>query len=208
VTAGSAAADYITRHHQGARVLVLGEEGLADPLRRRGACLVEPSAGGPLADVVVVGAADTYDTAAINAGCLAVDAGAPLYTTVDVPWFHGGLGKAVAASAAIAHAVGWVTGVQPQVRGKPSPALAETLIRRLAAAGDEITVVGDATVEVELARQIGAHAVLVLSGATAAADLPALAAGHRPDLAVADVAELYHRLTSCSTCTQQQGART
>jgi hypothetical protein len=92
VTAGSAAADHVAAHHPGARVLVLGNDGVTAPVAARGLELLDPGAD-VLADVVVVGAADSYSTAAINAACLAVDAGAPLYVTVQTPWFHGGVGR-------------------------------------------------------------------------------------------------------------------
>ncbi|MGB3909082.1 MAG: HAD hydrolase-like protein [Pseudolysinimonas sp.] len=193
VTAGSAAADYIAAHHPTSRVLAIGAEGLVDPLRARGLAVVTTADGGP-AGVVVVGAADEYLASDINAGCIAVESGASLYTTVDTPWFHGGIQKSVAVSAAIAHAIGWTTGVTPQVLGKPSPALAETLLRRLDSQPQTIAVVGDATVEIELARLMGAQSVLVLSGATSAAQFDALVGRSRPDLAVADVSELFRIL--------------
>ncbi|PWU55444.1 HAD family hydrolase [Micromonospora globispora] len=192
VTAGSAAADYVAVHHPGARVLVVGADGVADPLCRHGVSLADP-ADADLADVVVVGVADNYPAPLLNAAGLAVDAGAPLYTTVDVPWFHGGLGKSVAVSAMIANAIGWATGVVPQVLGKPSPGLAETLSRRLGAQA-VVAVVGDALVEVQLARHMGARAVLVLSGATTAADLSVLPGGQHPDLVLDDVAALHASL--------------
>ncbi|WP_169983233.1 MULTISPECIES: HAD-IIA family hydrolase [unclassified Microbispora] len=192
VTAGSAAADFIAREHPGARVLVVGEEGLRDPLRRLGVALADP---GDLADVVVVGAARSYGTAELNAAGLAVDAGAPLYTTVDVRWFHGGLGKSICASAAIANAIGWVAGAEPRVLGKPSPALAATLAHRLGRPPGRVAVVGDALVEVRLARHMGAHALLVLSGATTPEQLDGVSQEERPDAVYADVAELYRLLT-------------
>jgi NagD protein len=111
-----------------------------------------------------------------------------------VPWFHGGLGKSVCVSAAIANAIGWATGATPQVLGKPSRALGETLLRRLDVPAAEITVVGDATVEIMLARSMGANSALVLSGATSAEQLEGLTGAARPDAALADVAELYQLL--------------
>jgi NagD protein len=204
VTAGSAAAEYIAHHYPGARVLAAGAEGLVVPLRDLGVELADPGQLEP-ADVVVVGAADAYSTELINAASLAVDAGAPLYTTVDVPWFHGGLGKSVCVSAAIANAVGWAAGATPQVLGKPSAALGETLLRRLGVPAAEATVVGDATVEIQLARHMGANSALVLSGATTADKLETLEGAARPDLAVADVAELFQLLFPTFSLTQ--GAR-
>ncbi|GAA4288302.1 HAD-IIA family hydrolase [Georgenia daeguensis] len=200
VTAGSAAVDHVVAHHAGARVLVVGDEGIAGPARDRGVELADP--GGDLADVVVVGAADTYATRLINAACLAVDAGAPLYTTVDVPWFHGGVGRSVAVSATIAAAVGWATGVRPAVVGKPSAFLAEALGRRLGAPAAATAVVGDATVEVRLARRMGATSVLVLSGAVGPGGLPDLAPDDRPDLALDDVAALHDLLSRTLPMTQ------
>ncbi len=195
VTAGSAAADHIATHHRGARVLALGGPGLTEPLRALGLTVVDPAGGhdpgAGLADVVVVGATDSYTTAALNAAALAVDAGAPLYTTVDVPWFHGGLRKAITVSAAIAHAIGWTTGTHPQVLGKPSPGLAGALRRRLGDPGGRTAVVGDALVEVQLARRMDAHAVLVRSGHTSHETLSALPPDERPDVTLADVGELY-----------------
>lgn len=198
ITAGSAAADYIAFHHPGKTVLVVGGEGLSEPLRSRGVAVVEP--GDALADVVVVGAGRNYPTELINAACLAVDAGAPLYTTIDVPWFHGGRGKSVSVSAAIAAAISWTTGAPATVLGKPSASLAETLTRRFRAEADEAdiptAVLGDAFVEVELARRMNALALLVLSGATSAEALPTLDPPHQPDLAFTDVGELHTTITT------------
>ncbi|MFE7422088.1 HAD-IIA family hydrolase [Rhodococcus sp. NPDC057529] len=195
VTAGSAAADFIAAHHDGARVLAIGDAGIVEPLRAHGVDLLDPATDSPPADVVVVAAADDYTTTVINAGCLAVDAGAPLYTTVASPWFHGGLGKSVAVSTAMAHAIGWVTRTEPTVLGKPSPQLGQTLIRRFGIDPSQIAVVGDAAAEIDLARAVGAGSVLVLSGATDETALGALPEGRRPDVVATDVAELLDLLT-------------
>ncbi|HIE62566.1 MAG TPA: HAD family hydrolase, partial [Microbacterium sp.] len=117
VTAGSAAADHVLAHHPGARVLVVGAEGVSAPMRERGLELVEP--GSPLADVVVVGAAASYDAATLNAAALAVADGAAFYTTAGTPWFHGGRGRSLAVSASIAASVSFATGREPIVAGKP-----------------------------------------------------------------------------------------
>jgi HAD superfamily hydrolase (TIGR01450 family) len=196
VTAGSAAADHVAAHHPGAGVLVLGGEGVVEPMAARGIEVLDATVG-TRADVVVIGSADTYTTAQINAACLAVDAGAALYTTVWTPWFHGGLARSVAVSSAMAAAVSWVTGVAPQVVGKPSAALAERLLARFGPGKPgELVVVGDHTAEIELARAMGARSVLVLSGATAPAELAGLSPEHRPDVAVADVDAVHHLVHS------------
>src|SRR5574337_1545508 len=95
----------------------------------------------------------------------------------------------------MAHAIGWVTGTTPTVLGKPSPALAETLVGRFGIDPSEIAVVGDSAAEIDLARAMGAGSVLILSGAIDEAALAALPDDRRPDVVAADVAELFHFLT-------------
>jgi NagD protein len=190
VTAGSAAADHVAAHHPGERVLALGGDGLTVPMTDLGIELVDPAEGAD-AGVVVVGAADNYSTDELNAACLAVDAGALLYVTVQTPWFHGGVGKSVAVSSAVAAAVSWVTGVAPQVTGKPSAALAERLLARFGDAADDLVVIGDHTAEIELARAMGARSVLVLSGAISEQGLAALPPESAPDLVFPDVGAVH-----------------
>lgn len=190
MTAATAAADYIATHHPGAKVLVVGDRGLDDALLERHMDLVQP--GNALADVVVVGAADVYASAAINAACLAIaDNAAAFYVTVDTPWFYGGTGRSVAFSSAMAASIAYVTGRKAVVCGKPSPALGEVLRQRLGGNGKRIVVVGDvASIEVRLAHQMGALGVLVMSGGTAPEEIPGLEPLDRPDLQVADVGAL------------------
>ncbi|MEW1962311.1 HAD hydrolase-like protein [Microbacterium sp. NPDC077644] len=201
VTAGSAAADHVVAHHPGARVLVVGADGVSVPMRERGLELAEP--GGPLADVVVVGAAPRYETADLNAAALAVADGAAFYTTVNSPWFHGGSGRSLAVSAAIAASITYATGREPVVGGKPSAVLAESLLRRLGVAASETAVVGDALAEIQLARSMGGAGILLLSGATSLEDLESLTPSTRPDIVVDDVAVLHSRLAPQET---RQGA--
>lgn len=201
VTAGSATADHIAAHHPGERVLVIGAEGLSTPLRDNGVELAH--AGEALADVVVVGAARRYESADLNAGALAVAEGAAFYTTVETPWFSGGLGRSLAVSAAVAASITYATERTPIVGGKPSAVLAESLLRRLGVPGEAAAVVGDAHAELQLARHMGASGVLVLSGAISREDADALPASIRPDIVVDDVAVLHSRLAPQTT---RQGA--
>ncbi|WP_413249031.1 HAD-IIA family hydrolase [Sinomonas flava] len=203
VTAGSAAADYLSIHHPGARVLAVGGSGITEPLAASGHTLADPD-DSELADVVLVGADDAYTGAQLNAAALAVDAGAPLYTTVDVPWFHGGIRKSLVVSGAVAHAIGWAAGVTPTVLGKPSPALGEALMHRIGGEAPEarrvqahtVAVVGDAIVETQLARSMGAVSVLVLTGSTTPEKLAQRAGPDVPDLALPGVADLHALLTT------------
>ena len=196
MTAATASAAYVALAHPGESVLVLGDEGLADAMCAEGVRVVASDAERP--SVVVVGAADRYTTATLNAACLAVaDRGAAFYVTVDTPWFHGGVGKSVCVSSAIAHAIAGITGRRPTVAGKPSPALSTVLRQRLGGASSRLVVVGDAaSIEIRLAHLMGALGVLVLSGATAAADVPALPAEHTPHLCVADIGDLFQKMAA------------
>lgn len=202
VTAATAAADYIAATHPGARVLPVGDAGLEDALRERGIPTVTPADArdGAVPQAVVVGAADHYAAAAINAACLAIaDHAAAFYVTVDAPWFHGGVRRSVSVSTAIAAAITSVTGRRAEVCGKPSVAIGQVLRERLGGAGRRLAVVGDmASIEIQLAHQMGAVGVLVLSGGTSAAELPALPPEFRPHVTATDVGELIRRMKSNS----------
>lgn len=190
MTAATAAADHVAVRHPGSPVLVVGDRGLTEAMHERGVATMQSASS--VTAAVVVGAAPTYATATLNAACLAIaDHGAAFYVTVDSPWFHGGIGRSISASSAIASAIGFVTGRRAEVCGKPSPAIGEVLRRRLGGAGRRLAVVGDAaTIEIPLAHQMGALGVLVMSGGTSLADIPRLAPMQRPHLQVADVGEL------------------
>ena len=198
VTAATAAADHIARHHPGDRVLAIGGAGLTQALREADVEPVDPRSD-RLPDVVVVGAAANYAAADLNAACLALaDGGGSFYATVGVPWFHGGLGRSVSVSSAVAAAITATTGRRPQVCGKPSPALAEVLNRRLGGPARDVVVVGDmASVEMQLAHTMRALGVLVMTGGTAEADLASPPPEHRPHLHVTDVGML-HELVSAA----------
>jgi hypothetical protein len=191
VTAGSAAADHV-RHHPRARVLALGGDGLTAPMADAGVAVVEPGEEST-ADVGSGRAAEAYSAAALNAACLAVDAGAPLYVTVRTPWFHGGLDKSVSVSSAVAAAISWVTGVEPQVTGKPSPALAERLLARSAPPRRPSTSSSSATTPQRSSWRArwGRPACSSPSGATTREGLATFSADVAPDLAFPDIATVH-----------------
>lgn len=194
MTAATAAGDTIARAHPGGRVLVVGDEGMIEAVRSSGLEVVPPDTTN--ADAVVVGAADNYTSANLNAACLSItDHGAPLYTSVASPWFHGGVKRSIAVSSAIARAIASVTGVQPIVCGKPSKELGESLRTRLGGGNGRMVIVGDATqAEMVLAHGMDAMSVLVLSGATHAGDLPGLPPDQQPHWVAQDVGELVDQL--------------
>lgn len=200
VTAGSAGADHIAAHHPGAAVVAVGGPGIVQPLLERGLSLF-PACEPEDCAAVLVGGASSYSQVELNAACLAVEAGASFYVTQNQPWFHGGAGRSIATSGVIGGAITWATGIEPTVSGKPSPVLAEALLQRLDLAPDQIVVVGDAPAEIHLARAMGARSVAVLSGAMTAEYIAGLGPELRPDLVVADVAELHLHLNPLPTHT-------
>jgi HAD superfamily hydrolase (TIGR01450 family) len=195
ITAATAAADHVHAMHGEGPVVALGDEGMFEALADAGVRIVAP---GETPVAVVIGAADTYTSRDINAACLAIaDHGAAFYLTVDTPWFHGGVGRSVSSSTAIARAVEGITGVAPIVCGKPSAALAGVLRARLGSPGQDIVIMGDmASIEVRMAREMGALGVLVLSGGTALEDLPGLPETDQPHLVEENAGALLQALNA------------
>ena len=194
MTAATAGAAYIASQYGQGPVIVVGDVGLKEALKEAGVRVGAREAEPPRA--VIVGAADHYATADLNAACLAIaDGGAAFYVTVNVPWFHGGIAKSLCASAAMARAIESITGVAPVICGKPSAPLSEVLCQRLGCHGQDVVIVGDvAAIEVKMARDMGANSVLVLSGGTTFEEFQHLPAQHRPDVCVADVGRLLEAL--------------
>ena len=187
ITSGSAGAHAVATRHPGAAVLALGGDGIVEPLRAAGVAVVQP--GAAPADVVLIGAKDTYTRSEVDAACQAVVAGAPLYVSVMTPWFHGGRGRTASVTSAVAAGIAWITGVRPEPLGKPSPLIAELIVQRLGVDPSAVVVVGDSLdAEVVLAADLGAQSVWVRSGAPAGPEngrpLPT------PTAVVADVGEL------------------
>lgn len=195
ITAATAAADHIRAVHGDGPVVAIGEDGMYEALEAAGVRRASPE---EVPAAIVVGAADTYAARDINAACLAIaDHGAAFYLTVDTPWFHGGAGRSVSSSTAIARAIQGITGVQPIVCGKPSMVLADVLRARLGGHGSDIVIMGDmASIEVRMAREMDALGVLVLSGGTAAEELSELPETDRPHVTAEDAGALLKALTA------------
>ena len=195
ITAAVAAADHIRAAHGSGPVVALGEGGLFEALEVAG---VRRAGAGDIPAAVIVGATDRYESRDINAACLAIaDHGAAFYVTVDTPWFHGGQGRSVASSTAIARAIQGVTGALPITCGKPSAVLADVLRGRLGGPAVDLVIVGDmASIEMRMARQMGALGVLVLSGGTSRSEVPGLPDSDRPDFVVNHVGALVEALKS------------
>jgi len=175
-----------------ANVLVLGTDGVVAALELDGVRCCRPGdeAAGS-ADAVYTAWHPECTMDDIHAAAGRVMAGAPFYTASDVPFFATKEGPAFGYSCAINGAVARVTGVEPQVTGKPSQLAMAFVAARLGLPPGEIAVIGDdPKVETEMARGGGAVGVGVTSGTTSAEQWAEQPHERAPDHVITSVAEL------------------
>lgn len=172
------------------RVMVLGGEGLTEPLRDAGIETV-PAEGRPEVDAVLVGWFREVGFEHLEAACHAVWGGAQLYSASQSLFFASAEGRAIGTSRAICAVIRDLTGKRPLIVGKPSLDALHTAARRLGVRTKEMVVVGDdPELEVPMALRGGALAVAVNTGLGDAGSFDHLAPHRRPDLIVEGVAEL------------------
>jgi 4-nitrophenyl phosphatase len=203
--ASSAAAVFARRGYR--RVLVLGTDALAEPLRDIGIEAVLPSGGDtpPPVDAVLAGWYPDFTMTALEAACHAVWAGAAVYSASQSMFFATAEGRALGTSRAICAMLKSVTGCRVEVVGKPALAALRGAAAVLGVRPAELAVVGDAPdLEVAMAHRGRALAVAVTSGLADAASLDALPAAQRPHLSVRGVDEL---LAICREAQQDPAGR-
>ncbi|MEV6315250.1 HAD-IIA family hydrolase [Streptomyces sp. NPDC051776] len=186
VTALDALVLYLRERHPGARLLTVAEPLAESVLTEAGFTVV----GAPAeADVVVVSFDRTFDYAKLHGAYTAVRGGAVIVATNADPYCptaDGGLPDCAAMTAAIEAC----TEVRAEaVVGKPSRHMARACLGRLGVPAREAAMVGDRlATDVAMARTAGMAGVLVLTGATSAADLAA--SGIRPQTVVSSLKDL------------------
>jgi len=164
----------------GARVLVVGGEGVREALRGRGIDVVDD---GP-AEVVMVGWTREFDYQHLTIAMRAVRAGARLIGTNDDATYPTPEGVLPGGGSLVA-AVAYASGVDATFAGKPYPPMVDAVRTRF---GPVDVMVGDRpSTDGLLARGLGARFALVMSGVTTDADLPV---DPTPDLVAADLAGL------------------
>ena len=162
VTSAMAAAAMVD---PGARVLVVGGDGLRHAMVDRGAEIVE---SGPT-DAVAVGITADFDYGAMTSAMKAIREGARFIATNDDATFPdaGGL---LPGNGALVAAIATCAETLPEIAGKPHAPIAGFVRDRL---GDVGIMVGDRPETDGLfATSVGYDFALVLSGVVAAADLP------------------------------------
>lgn len=161
----------------GAKVLVVGGEGLRVALRERGLVPVESADDGPAA------VAQGYGGPDMAWGRFAEAAYA---VARGVPWFASNTDLTIPSARGIApgngaavEVVRIATGAEPQVAGKPLPPMHRETVLRTGA--ERPLVVGDRLdTDIEGAFNGGVDSLLVLTGVTDAAQLVAARPQHRP----------------------------
>jgi len=187
VTAVDALVRYLAANHAGRRVLTISEDVVRDRLLAAGFSVTEAPES---AEVVVVSFDRTFSYDKLHAGYRAVrENGAVIVATNPDPYCptpDGGLPDCAAMLAALEAC----TGARAEaIVGKPSRHMAETFLERLALEPADVAVVGDRiATDVAMGQSIGAAGILVLTGATTAAE-----AGSdpiKPDLVLSGLHEL------------------
>lgn len=185
VTSAQAVARMIgERVPAGARVLVIGGEGLREALREQGLEPVDHADDDPAAVAQGYGGPDfTWDRLA-EAG-YAVTNGVPWFvsnTDLTIPSRRG----VAPGNGAAVEVVRMTTGGEPEVAGKPRPPMHRETILRTGA--ERPLVVGDRLdTDIEGAHAGGVDSLLVLTGVTSPAVLLAAEPRHRPTYVAADL---------------------
>lgn len=168
----------------GARVLVIGGEGLRVALRERGLEPVESADDDPAAVVQGYGGPE-LPWGRFAEACYAVSRGVPWFasnTDLTIPGARG-IGPGNGAAVEV---VRIATGAEPQVAGKPLPPMHRETILRTGA--ERPLVVGDRLdTDIEGAFNGGVDSLLVLTGVTDGAQLLAAPPQHRPTYVDADL---------------------
>ena len=174
--------------HPGERVLLCGGPGAREALAARGVTIVDDGD----ADVVVVGFHRSFDYDGLRRAAGAVRRGARLIGTNDDATYPTPDGP-IPGGGAILAAVETGSGSAAIVAGKPYPPMAE-LVRDVLGGLDGAVMVGDRPdTDGRFAVALGVPFALVLSGVTAAADLPV---DPSPSFVAADLAALVGQLLS------------
>lgn len=186
VTSSSATADYLeTLLSPGARVYVIGMQGLRAALRNKGFVFAEDHV-----EAVVVGIDWNLTYNQLKCAALNIRAGAKFIGTNGDRTFPNPEGI-VPGNGALLAALETATDVKPMVIGKPEAVLYQTALKRMQAVPEQTLVLGD-RLETDIlgAVRLGLKSALVLSGVTTREQLAA--SDYQPDWVFEDITALTH----------------
>lgn len=193
MTPASSAVDLFVRRGY-RRVVVLGGEGLAGPLRAAG---IEPLApvGKPEADAVLIGWYREVTLKCLEAACHAVWGGAQVFSASQALFFATAAGRTMGTSRPIAAVLRDATRCKIHIVGKPSREAIGSASRRLGVRARDLAVVGDdPELEMPMAHRGRAIAVAVTTGLADAEAFGRLPVTRAPHLVLGGVGELLRLL--------------
>jgi HAD superfamily hydrolase (TIGR01450 family) len=190
----------IFRRRDYKRVMVLGGEGLTEPLRAARVEVVPPVDAAPDTrpaeapkgvDAVFVGWFREFTMSHLEAACQAVWDGAALCSASETPFFAAAGGRALGTSRAISAMIRSITGCRLTVTGKPSLTALRSAAARLSLPTRDLVVVGDdPLLEVPMAHRGHSLAVAVQTGLSGPDAYDHLPPDQRPHLHLRGVDEL------------------
>ncbi len=189
LTSALATADYLGNLlPQGARLYLIGEEGLYSALAAQG---FEFGEGGVEAVVVGMDRELTYEK--LRIATVAIRQGARFVGTNPDTSFPAEEAIVPGAGAILA-AIEAATGVQPTVIGKPEPTLFQMALQRMGATEEETAVIGD-RLETDIlgGQRCGLTTILLLTGISQQQDLEA--SDIKPDYTFESLTQLVHALS-------------
>lgn len=177
-----------------ARVRVLGDPDVDQPIRALGIDVVPPDADATGVTAVYSAWYRSFGFPALEAACRDLWEGATLVTASHVPFFAAKGGRAIGSSFAINVMLTALTGREAQVLGKPAAEAFRYAVADMGLGADAdsgIVVVGDdPALEMRMANQANAISVGVATGLYTMEDMAALDASERPLLALNGVGGL------------------
>jgi len=177
------------RSPDGARIFIVGERGIADELADR-FTIVGPEERAT-ADYVVVGMDREFNYEKMTHATDALMAGAELIATNRDATYPMPNGYLLPGGGTIVAALAEFWGRDPHIAGKPDPLGIHYMMKAAGAARGEVLLIGDRpATDMVTGRRAGVESCLVLTGVTAANEVPGLAGELKPDYVIENLSGL------------------
>lgn len=191
ISTGSIVARHLVTCYGGKPVLVVGTPKQIRFLSEHNIRLAEHDEA---AQAVLVCLYSGFSAGDIKIACRAVWTGADFLAIARDRVFPTDVGP-IPGTGALVKAIEYATRRRARILGKPGLHIAAAALRRLGHPAEAVLVVGDnVDVDVRMGKSAGCRTVLVLTGGSSADDARRLPSLRRPDIVLADVAELPDRL--------------